>query len=113
MRAAFFLVIATGLTACGAPSSYNSPGVTRFATGPLYSACMSSDRKARSRALCGCVQAQADRDLRGGDQRLAKTFFRDPHRAQEVKMSKRPRDDDFWDRYKQFAANAERSCQGL
>ena len=85
--------------------------VASFA-GPIERACLNSDRKAANRALCNCVQQVADQTLRGGDQRKAAAFFRDPDRAQKVKMSKRDGDDSFWDRYKAFGAQAEAYCAG-
>jgi hypothetical protein len=78
--------------------------------GPIESACLRSDRKAANRALCGCIQQVADMTLRGGDQRRAASFFRDPDKAQQVKMSKRDNDDAFWDRYKSFGDQAEAYC---
>lgn len=80
--------------------------------GPIERACMNSDRKAANRSLCGCIQQVADQTLRGGDQRKVAQFFRDPDRAQTVKMSKRDSDDAFWDRYKAFGAQAEAYCAG-
>ncbi len=80
--------------------------------GPIERACLSSDRKAANRNLCGCIQQVADMTLRGGDQRKAAAFFRDPERAQKVKMSKSSGDDAFWDRYKAFGAQAEAYCAG-
>ncbi len=78
--------------------------------GPIQNACLKSDRKAANRSLCGCIQQVADMTLRGGDQRRAAQFFRDPDKAQQVKMSKRDNDDAFWDRYKTFGEQAEAFC---
>lgn len=86
--------------------------VTRFSSGPISKACLSSDRKARNSRLCGCIQTVANQSLSGGDQRKAARFFRDPQRAMDVKMSKTASDDAFWDRYKVFASRSERSCRG-
>lgn len=80
--------------------------------GPIERACLKSDRKAATRSLCGCIQQVADMTLRGGDQRRAASFFRDPDQAQKIKMSKRDSDDAFWDRYKAFGAQAEAYCTG-
>ena len=80
--------------------------------GPIESACLRSDRKAANRTLCGCIQQVADMTLRGGDQRRAAAFFRDPDKAQQVKMSKRNNDDAFWDRYRAFGEQAEAYCAG-
>lgn len=78
--------------------------------GPIERACLNSDRKAATRALCSCIQQVADTTLRGGDQRKAAAFFRNPDQAQKVKMSKRGNDDAFWDRYKAFGDQAEAYC---
>lgn len=80
--------------------------------GQIENACMRSDRKAANRALCGCIQQVADMTLRGGDQRRAATFFKDPEKAHKVWMSKSKSDDDFWKRYKAFGAQAEAYCGG-
>jgi hypothetical protein len=80
--------------------------------GPIERACMSSDRKAASAALCSCIQRVADLTLRGGDQRLAAKFFRDPDAAQDMRMSQRDADDAFWDRYKNFGETASAYCAG-
>lgn len=78
--------------------------------GPIEAACMSSDRRAANRALCGCIQQAADMTLRGADQRKAARFFRDPDRAQQVRMSKSDSDNEFWARYRSFGAAAETLC---
>jgi len=73
-------------------------------------ACVGSDRVGSDTRLCRCIQQVADQLLTARDQRLAASFFRDPHRAQEIRMSDSARDDRFWDRYQRFGALAERSC---
>lgn len=78
--------------------------------GQIERACLRSDRDAANRRLCACIQQVADMTLRGGDQRRAATFFRDPDRAHETWMSKRDSDDAFWERYKNFGATAEAYC---
>ncbi|QYK42655.1 MAG: hypothetical protein KF887_05980 [Paracoccaceae bacterium] len=80
--------------------------------GPIERACLSSDRKAVSRAMCGCIQQAADMTLRGSDQRKAAQFFKDPDRAQQVRMSKSDADNEFWTRYKNFGTTAEAFCAG-
>jgi len=77
--------------------------------GPVDSACMRAGRTA-DRALCGCIQQVADMTLTNADQRRAAAFFQDPDKAQEVRMSDRASDEDFWNRYKSFAQNAESLC---
>lgn len=78
--------------------------------GPIESACNRSSRDAANRRLCSCIGQVADMTLRNGDQKRAATFFRDPDRAQQVKMSQRNADDAFWERYQQFGQQAEASC---
>lgn len=78
--------------------------------GPIDSACMRSERNSRSTSLCGCIQQVADMTLSRSDQRRAADFFKDPHRAQEVRTSKSNSDNAFWTRYKNFASTAEAYC---
>ena len=78
--------------------------------GPIDSACVRSDRGARNAALCGCVQQVANMTLSNADQRRAATFFRDPHKAQVVRMSKTGADNAFWARYKRFTDTAQSYC---
>lgn len=78
--------------------------------GPIRNACAQSDRGARNVPLCSCIQQVADATLTGRDQRLAARFFRDPHMAQEVRMSDRPSDEIFWRKYRAFGSAAENYC---
>ena len=78
--------------------------------GPIQRACMNSDRKAASRSLCRCIQQVARGTLSSSDQRLAASFFKDPHRSQEIRQSDRSRDEAFWDRYKAFGERAQQMC---
>ena len=80
--------------------------------GPIESACLKSNRQQANRAVCGCIQQVADMTLRGGDQRKAAQFFRDPDQAQKVRMSKSDRDNEFWARYKNFGETASAYCSG-
>ncbi len=79
--------------------------------GPIETACLRSDRAQATRAMCRCIDSVAQRTLTRSEQRRAATFFRDPQRAQDVRMSKSDRDNAFWARYREFGAAAERSCQ--
>jgi hypothetical protein len=79
------------------------------AAGPIDSACMKAGRT-DSAATCGCIQQVADMTLSNRDQRRAASFFKDPDRAQSVRMSDSKSDNDFWDRYKNFASTAEGYC---
>lgn len=85
---------------------------TAASAGPIRSACMKSDRRAANPTVCGCLQQVADMTLRGPDQKRAAKFFTDPDKAQEVRMSTSDRDNEFWDRYKNFGATAEAYCAG-
>ena len=73
-------------------------------------ACMQSDRQQANRALCGCIQLVADITLSRRDQKMAAKFFRDPHRAQEVRQSSSPNDAQFWTKYRAFGQSAESYC---
>jgi hypothetical protein len=76
----------------------------------IEQACARSERVGGDTRLCTCIQRIADQLLTPRDQRLAASFFREPHRAQEVRMSDRAQDERFWDRYRQFGSLAEQSC---
>lgn len=80
--------------------------------GPIERACLQSDRDAANRQVCRCIQRVANAVLESGDQRRAASFFKDPDRAQDVRMSQSRRDDAFWDRYKTFGEQATMACQG-
>lgn len=101
MKTSLALALSAGLLA-----AFAAPG---FA-GPIESACLRSDRKQANRQLCGCIQQVADMTLRGGDQRRVVSFFKDPEKAQKVKMSKSKSDDAFWERYQSFGEQAEAFC---
>lgn len=104
------LGLVAALSACGGRLDTSSSGVRAFATGPIHSACLRSDRRAASGSLCGCVQATANRSLNRGEQARAVAFFRDPHLAQITRQSDRAGDERFWLRYRAFVASAERNC---
>ncbi|WP_417211541.1 arginine transporter [Antarctobacter sp.] len=116
MKQAVILAACLGLAACGGGTaskrSYGAAPQVRVSSGPIADACMRAGRSGASRQRCGCVQTVADSDLTSSDQRLAVTFFADPHRAQEIRQSDNPRNEAFWKRYKAFAARAESVCRG-
>jgi len=76
----------------------------------IRKACLKAGRASASRALCSCIQQVADTRLNRKDQKLAATFFKDPHRAQEIRQSDNYSHEVFWTRYKAFGAAAEKSC---
>lgn len=78
--------------------------------GTITRACMKSDRKAANRRLCSCIQKAARKTLSSSDQRLAASFFKDPHRSQEIRQSDRSSHETFWKRYKKFGERAQQMC---
>lgn len=79
--------------------------------GQIESACAQSARKGATARVCTCIQRIADQLLTAPDQRLAASFFKDPHRAQEMRTSDSSNDERFWTRYTQFGMLAEQSCR--
>lgn len=93
--------------AAAAPVARSMP----MAFGPISQACLGSDRKARSRALCGCIQAVANQTLSGAQQNRAVAFYGDPHLAQQIRQSDRASDERFWESYKAYGERAEQICR--
>src|SRR6056297_121844 len=113
MRQAFFIGLITILAGCGGGDRFRGDNISRgapMAFGPISKACMASDREARSRRLCGCVQWVADQSLSRSDQRRAAGFYGDPHSAQEIRQSDRRRDERFWKAYSDYGDRAARIC---
>ena len=94
------LIVIAGLLAAGTAHA-----------GAIDSACMKYAGRANA-ATCGCIQQVADSTLSRSDQRRAAGFFKDPDKAHKVWLSKSDRDDEFWERYKNFGATAEAYCGG-
>lgn len=82
------------------------------AGGPIERACLQSDRQAANPMTCNCIQQVADMTLASGDQRRAAKFFSDPEQAQDVRLSSRSSDEEFWMRYKSFGEAAQAFCAG-
>lgn len=117
MKSFVTLGLIMALAGCGGANRFE--GRSSYAAAPLYmptahgpirSACLASDRKARSGRLCGCIQAVADRTLSRGDQRRAVDFYDDPHSAQDIRQSDRARDEAFWKAYSNYGSEAARIC---
>ncbi len=102
-----FSVIAAAIAAALA---FAVPAVA--VAGPIENACNRSDRPGATRAMCRCVDQVARQHMTRAEQRRAARFFRDPQRAQDVRMSRRAGDSEFWQRYRAFGAAAERACSG-
>ncbi len=86
------------------------------ATAPLAQAqqieraCLRSDREARSRALCGCIQQAANLTLSARDQKLAASFFSKPERLEDMQASDRAARSRFLERYAAYVQAARAFC---
>lgn len=105
------------LSACGGGRGWQEDRPDRrviaspVAFGPISKACLQSNRKKKSRELCSCIQAAADKTLSRSDQRRSVAFYDNPHLAQEIRTSDRPADESFWDAYAAYARQAEKMCK--
>jgi hypothetical protein len=112
MRYFVLAVLVAALAGCGGGSKRvqraPSAPVVMYATGPMSQACLGSDRKARSKALCGCIQAVANLHLSGSEQKLAASFFSDPQR---IRQSDRSGHEAFWKRYSAMGEQVETTCR--
>lgn len=99
------LILAFGLAMVAVPAL-----PTVAAANPIETACNRSDRQAATRAMCRCIGDVARHTLTRAEQRRAAAFFRDPQLAQDVRMSRSARDNEFWARYRAFGEAAERNC---
>jgi len=80
--------------------------------GAFNRASLKSSRDAANRSLCACIQQVADITLQNRDQDLVASFFKDPNKAEKLRMSQTKRDDAFWERYTTFGDQARLSCTG-
>lgn len=85
----------------------------QLSAGVMTRACMKSDRNGVSRSMCRCIQKVANKNLSRSDQKLAATFIKEPHKAQEVRQSDRRSHEIFWKRYKSFGSVASKNCNHL
>jgi hypothetical protein len=111
------LVALSTLAACGGgASNYTTRGAFApqqlDANGPIKRACLAQDRRAATQARCGCVQAVADVELSGSEQRRGVKAFKEPHKMQEWRQSDNKSDNRFWDTWKAFGQTAARICSG-
>ena len=116
LRITIALIAILGLTACGGSRyssgksrGYNAPPVL-YATGPIQQACRKANRKAASRARCGCIQAVADQSLSGAQQRRGAKMFSDPHQLQVIRQSDNSSNEKFWKAWKAFGQRAAEIC---
>ncbi|MGB7241426.1 MAG: hypothetical protein WBC93_04965 [Sulfitobacter sp.] len=109
------LIMCFAVAACGGgprKTSYSGPSTAtiQFASGPISSACLRDNRKAATRARCGCVQAVANRTLSKSHQERGASLFSDPARLQEVRQSDNAANERFWKAWKNFGAQAAEVC---
>lgn len=97
------LVAAVVMTTVPAPSD----------AGVMTRACLKSDRSGATRSMCSCIQKTANKNLSRSDQKLAATFIKEPHKAQEIRQSDRRSHEIFWKRYKTFGSAVSESCDHL
>ena len=76
----------------------------------IRKACLKAGRTGATRTLCKCIQSVADTSLKRKEQKLAASFFKDPHKAQVIRQSDNRNHEAFWTRYKAFGAAAEDTC---
>ncbi|KIN63413.1 hypothetical protein Z946_2285 [Sulfitobacter noctilucicola] len=116
-RTGLALVALLGLVACGGSSSQRERvfSQVQFASGPIQKACQAQDRKAATRARCGCVQAVANRELSAADQRRGAKYFKDPHALQQVRQNQDNNASNrrFWAAWKAYGQSATRTCSGV
>jgi hypothetical protein len=108
------------LAACGGVNRFEGKGrgnarapapvYAPTATGPINSACLASDRRARSSQLCGCIQAVANQTLTRSDQVRAVKFYDNPQAAQDTRQSSSASDERFWDAYSDYGKRAAQIC---
>ncbi len=119
MRNLLIAAVILGLSACGGSNRFENRGgnvrspapvYAPTATGPINSACLASDRRARSSQLCGCIQAVADQTLNRSDQARAVRFYGDPQSAQDTRQSKSASDERFWKAYSDYGNRAAQVC---
>ncbi len=101
---------AIAVALCAATMAWTAPQPVLASSGIIDRACRSSGRSAATPQMCGCIQKVANHSLTRSDRKKAAKFFKDPHMAQEVRMSDRRSDETFWKRYKAFGELARKSC---
>jgi hypothetical protein len=89
-----------------------SPETVRFATGPIYSACLDAGRNGATQKRCGCVQWVADRQLTRAQQNRGAGYFSAQHDLQEVRQSDGRNDEEFWEAWSAFGQSAGNICRG-
>ncbi|KPN63683.1 hypothetical protein SAMN04488527_11370 [Aliiroseovarius crassostreae] len=100
------MAVALGIGGFGISSIAPTPATA----GGIQKACMSADRSAASRNLCGCIEDVAGAMLSRSEQSRVVKFFKDPHKSQVLRQSDRRTDEKFWQKYKQFGQAVNTYC---
>jgi hypothetical protein len=87
-----------------------APAPVTAAPGVINRACQKADRKSASPQLCGCIQKVANSSLSMGERRKVAKWFKNPAKAEKVRMSDRGWDELLWKRYKAFGKRANAQC---
>lgn len=96
---------------CAALMGLTAPAQGFAATGVINDACRQSGRSEATPQRCSCIQQAANKSLTRSDRRKVAKWFKDPHQAQEVRMSDKSSDEALWKRYKAFGELAQAICQ--
>ena len=102
MKNLIFVILSAAMFAAAAPV-VAAPGV-------INRACQKADRNAATPRLCGCIQKVANSSLSMGERRKVAKWFKDPAKAEKVRMSARGWDELLWKRYKAFGQRAREQC---
>lgn len=104
------LCLTAVLAGCGGGVRRPQGFATASTRGPISEACLTSDRKARSPQLCGCIQQVAHQTLSASDQTRGARFWRDPQGLQDMRQSDNASANAFWSRWKQFGETSAAVC---
>ena len=110
-RIVIILSVLLGAASCGQPSEPVPSVVSRAYSGPILAACIQAGRERTSKDRCSCVQSVANSSLTPSDQHLGASFFSDPHKAQQIRMSDNALHERFWERWKEFGEKAGKVCR--
>ncbi|SFL11600.1 hypothetical protein [Shimia haliotis] len=105
MKTLFSAAVAAAILCTTIPSAADASTMSR--------ACQKSDRAGATRKVCRCIQKVANQNLSKSDQKLAASFFEDPHKAQKIRQSDNRSHEKFWLRYKDFGTVVSASCGHL
>ncbi|MDE4276055.1 hypothetical protein PXK58_17120 [Phaeobacter gallaeciensis] len=99
--------VSSFLCAAALTTAFSVPPVD---AGVIERACRQSERGYAKAGLCSCIQKVANKSLTRSERSKVSKWFADPHQAQVVRQSSHRGDEQLWERYKEFGANAARVC---